>query len=320
MTLVIKIGGAAGTVTANIIHEIAHLVAEGERLVLLHGGSDLTNTLSQRLGHPVRTITSPSGMVSRYTDRETLRIYAMAVAGQINTELVALLQQQGVNALGLSGVDGRLLQARRKSFVRSMTTEGRVQILHDDYTGQIEHVNEALLRQLIDAGYTPVIAPLALSREGEPLNIDGDRAAAAVAVALQADALVMLTNVPGLLTDPENNATLVSTIPADQLAEYMNYAQGRMRKKILGAQEALQGGVPRVYIGSGSLQKVLNGSGTLIESTQIPLERKSLEASPATKLSLLFESHLSNEASASTYGQDRCKELPTVSRDERKLV
>ncbi|HCF83636.1 MAG TPA: [LysW]-aminoadipate kinase, partial [Ktedonobacter sp.] len=93
MTLVIKIGGAAGTVTENIIHEIAQLVAEGQRLVLLHGGSDLTNTLSQRLGHPVRTITSPSGMVSRYTDRETLRIYAMAVAGQINTELVALLQQ-----------------------------------------------------------------------------------------------------------------------------------------------------------------------------------------------------------------------------------
>lgn len=298
MTLVVKIGGAAGTVTANIIHEIARSVAEGQCLVLLHGGSDLTDTLSQRLGHPVRTITSPSGMVSRYTDRETLRIYAMAVAGQINTELVALLQQHGVNALGISGVDGRLLQARRKSFVRSMTAEGRVQILHDDYTGRIEQVNEALLRQLLDAGYTPVIAPLALSREGEPLNIDGDRAAAAVAVALQADALVMLTNVPGLLTDPENNATLVSTIPADQLAEYMNYARGRMRKKLLGVQEALQGGVPRVYIGSASLQKVLNGSGTLIESTQIPLERKRLEAIPATKLSL----------------------LPTVSRDERKLV
>lgn len=276
MTLVVKIGGAAGTVTENIIHEIARSVAEGQRLVLLHGGSDLTNTLSQRLGHPIRTITSPSGMVSRYTDRETLRIYAMAVAGQINTELVALLQQQGVNALGLSGVDGRLLQARRKSFVRSMTAAGRVQILHDDYTGQIEQVNEALLRQLLDAGYTPVIAPLALSREGEPLNIDGDRAAAAVAVALQADALVVLTNVPGLLTDLENDATLIGTISADQLAEYMSYAKGRMRKKLLGAQEALQGGVPRVYIGSASLQKVLNGSGTMIESTQIPLERSTV--------------------------------------------
>jgi acetylglutamate/LysW-gamma-L-alpha-aminoadipate kinase len=212
-------------------------------------------------------------MVSRYTDRETLRIYAMAVAGQINTELVALLQQQGVNAFGLSGVDGRLLQARRKSFVRSMTAEGRVQLLHNDYTGRVEWVNEALLRLLLDAGYTPVIAPLALSGEAEPLNIDGDRAAAAVAVALKADALVMMTNVPGLLTDPENNATLISTIPAGQLAEHMIYAQGRMRKKLLGAQEALQGGVPRVYIGSTSLLDVLNGSGTTIESSQIPMER-----------------------------------------------
>lgn len=273
MTVVIKLGGAAGTVTTDIIHEIAQCVAHGQRLVLLHGGSDLTNTLSQRLGHPVRTITSPGGMVSRYTDRGTLQIYTMAVAGQINTELVAVLQQQGVNAFGLSGVDGRLLLARRKSSVRSMTAQGRVQILHDDYTGQIEQVNGVLLRQLLDAGYIPVIAPLALSREGEPLNIDGDRAAAAVAVALKADALVMLTNVPGLLTDPGNNATLVNTIPADQLAEYTRYAQGRMRKKLLGAQEALQGGVPRVYIGNASLQKVLNGSGTVIKSTHILLER-----------------------------------------------
>src|SRR5260370_8019959 len=96
----------------------------------------------------------------------------MEVAGQINTELVALLQQRGVNALGLAGVDGRLLLARRKSIVRSVTPEGRVQILRDDYTGQIEHVNDALLRQLLDAGYTPVIAPLALTQEGTPLNTD----------------------------------------------------------------------------------------------------------------------------------------------------
>ena len=163
MTLVVKVGGSAGIITGNIVHEIAQCVAEGQRIVVLHGGSDLTNTLSEQLGHPVRMITSPGGMVSRYTDRETLCIYAMAVAGQINTELVACLQQQGVNALGLAGVDGRLLLARRKSIVRSLTPEGRQQILRDDYTGQVEQVNDALLWQLLDAGYTPVIAPLALS-------------------------------------------------------------------------------------------------------------------------------------------------------------
>ena len=273
MLLVVKIGGSAGTNTTNILDEIAHYVNSENRVVLLHGGSDLTNTLSQRLGHPVRMITSPGGMVSRYTDSETLSIFAMAVAGQVNTELVALLQQRGVDALGLAGVGGRLLLARRKSVVRSVTPEGRVQVLHDDYTGQVEHVNDALLRQLLDDGYTPVIAPLALSREGERLNVDGDRAAAAVATALHADALVILTNVPGLLTDPADDTTLIHTIPADQLADYMGYAQGRMRKKLLGAQEALQRGIPRVYIGSTSLLAVLNGSGTTIEASLIPEER-----------------------------------------------
>ena len=265
MTLVVKIGGSAGVTTLNIAREIAQCVAKGQRIVVLHGGSDLTNTLSERLGHPVHMITSPSGMVGRYTDSETLSIYAMAVAGQINTELVACLQQQGVNAFGLAGVDGRLLLARRKSVVRAVTPEGRTQVLRDDYTGRIEQVNAALLLQLLDAGYTPVIAPLALSWEGERLNVDGDRAAAAVAVALKANTLVIMTNVPGLLTNPADNTTLIRTIPAEKLAEFMQYAQGRMRKKLLGAQEALQDGVSQVCIGSTSLLSVLNGAGTTIE-------------------------------------------------------
>jgi [amino group carrier protein]-L-2-aminoadipate 6-kinase len=273
MTLVVKIGGGAGITTVNIVHEIAQCVADGQHVVVVHGASDLTNELSERLGHPVRMITSPGGMVSRYTDSETLRIYAMAVAGQINTELVANLQQQGVNALGLAGVDGRLLVARRKAVVRSVTPDGRVQIQRDDYTGQIEHVNDVLLRQLLDAGYTPVIAPLALSHEGERLNVDGDRAAAAIAAALHADALIIMTNVPGLLSNPEDNATLIRAIPAECLADYMEYAMGRMRKKLLAAQEALQGGVSRIYIGSTSLLEVLHGSGTTIEASPIIRER-----------------------------------------------
>ncbi len=273
MTIVVKIGGSNGVATTNIVCEIAQCVADGQRIVVLHGGSDLTNTLSERLGHPVRMITSPGGMVSRYTDSETLSIYAMAVAGQINTDLVASLQKQGVNALGLAGVDGRLLLARRKSAIRSVTPDGRVQILRDDYTGQIEHVNDALLRQLLDVGYTPVIAPLALSMDGERLNVDGDRAASAVAAVLHADALVIMTNVPGLLANPEDQASVINTIPTDQLADYVQYAHGRMRKKLLGAQEALQNGVPRVCIGSNSLLDVLDGAGTVIESVPTNVER-----------------------------------------------
>jgi acetylglutamate/LysW-gamma-L-alpha-aminoadipate kinase len=96
------------------------------------------------------------------------------------------------------------------------------------------------------------------------LNVDGDRAAAAVAAALHADALVIMTNVPGLLANPDDHTTLIRTIPAAHLPDYMRYAQSRMRKKLLGAQEALQGGVSRVHIGNASLVDVLNGAGTTI--------------------------------------------------------
>jgi acetylglutamate/LysW-gamma-L-alpha-aminoadipate kinase len=208
-------------------------------------------------------------MTSRYTDSETLRVFAMAL-GQINTELVAALQQQGVNALGLAGVDGRLLLARRKSVVRTLTPEGRTQIVRDDYTGQIEQVNATLLEQLLSAGYMPVIAPLALGHEGERLNVDGDRAAAAVAAALHAETLAIMTNVPGLLSDPHDATTLLRSIPAQRLDEYMQYAQGRMRKKLLGASEALQAGVRHVVIGNASLQDVLQGAGTTISAALVP--------------------------------------------------
>lgn len=270
MTLVIKIGGAAGVATERALDEIAAYLSKpgrDRRLVLVHGGSDLTNELAHEMGREVRTLTSPGGMTSRYTDRETLRIYAMAVAGQINTELVAQLQGRGINALGLAGVDGRLLLARRKSAIRALTPTGRVQIVRDDYTGQIEHVNAQLLNMLLATGYLPVIAPLALSHAGERLNVDGDRAAAAIAGALDADELVIATNVPGLLRTVDDPTSLIRRIEAERMGEYTTYAQGRMRKKLLGAQEAIAGGVRRVHIGNASLHELLNGHGTTIEAS-----------------------------------------------------
>ncbi len=285
MTLVIKIGGAAGVATDRILDEIAHyLVKPGtdRRLVLVHGGSDLTNELATALGREVRVLTSPGGMTSRYTDSETLRIFAMAVAGQINTELVAHLQRRGINALGLAGVDGRLLLARRKTAIRTLTPEGRVQIVRDDYTGQIEQVNTHLLNTLLDAGYVPVIAPLALSYEGERLNVDGDRAAAAIAGTLGAAELAIVTNVAGLLRNPSDPSTLIRHIEAGQLETYTLYAQGRMRKKMLGAKEALASGVKRITIGNASLEELLNGVGTVIETATMTHVAEIATREPAT--------------------------------------
>jgi acetylglutamate/LysW-gamma-L-alpha-aminoadipate kinase len=267
--IVTKAGGNGHLDIEAVCTDIAELVQHGEQVVLVHGGSHETNVYSEKLGHPPRFVTSTSGVVSRYTDRETLEIFAMVTAGRINKLLVERLQQLGVNAIGLSGLDGRLVVGKRKQALR-IVENGKRKVLRGDYSGQIEQVNTALLETLLAAGYVPVIAPLALSHEGEALNVDGDRIAAAISTALQAEALIVLSNVPGLLSDYPDEKSLIPYIPLAEAAEHLDhYARGRMKKKMLGAIEALHDGVGKVIIADGRvgqpLRKALAGQGTVIE-------------------------------------------------------
>lgn len=265
--IVVKLGGTGGVDFSAICRDAAGLLAQGQPLVLVHGGSAEANALGESLGHPPRFITSPSGYTSRYTDRRTLEIFAAAVNGKVNTLLVEQLQGRGVNALGLSGMDGRLMLAARKDAIQSIES-GKRKIIRDDYTGKIEQVNAALLESLLAGGYTPVIAPLAVSPAGEALNVDADRAAAMVAVALRAETLILLTAVPGLMRSFPDETTLIHSLPQARLAEALVYAEGRMKKKVLGAEEALKGGVKRVIIADGRvaapISNALAGKGTVI--------------------------------------------------------
>ncbi len=245
--IVIKLGGAAGVSVAPVLADVAHLAAQGRPVILVHGTSAAADDLAGRVGIPVRHLTSPSGHVSRYTNPQMLELYVMAAAGGVNKALVAELQRMGCNALGLSGVDGRLLVARRKDAVRAIEG-GRQRIVRDDYTGQIEAVNGALLELLLGAGITPVVAPLRSGLGGERLNVDGDRAAAMIAGASGADALVILSNVPGLLAEYPDEASLVRHVPAEHLHTVEHLAQGRMKKKLLAAKEALEQSVPTVVL------------------------------------------------------------------------
>jgi acetylglutamate/LysW-gamma-L-alpha-aminoadipate kinase len=265
--------------------DLAALAADGFPLVLVHGTSAAADALAARVGLPVRHITSPSGHVSRYTDPETLEIYVAAAAGQVNKGLVADLQRLGCNAVGLSGVDGRLLTARRKDAVRAVEN-GRQRIIRDDYTGQLETANGELLRLLLNAGYMPVVAPLALGVEGERLNVDGDRAAALLAASLSADALILLSNVPGLLRSFPDEASLIRHVPATGLAAVEGFAQGRMKKKLLATREALDRGVGRVIIADSRrtqpIRAALAGEGTVISDCRLPIADFSLRQEPAT--------------------------------------
>ena len=267
--IVVKAGGNGDLNVDAVCTDVAALVQEGTKVVLVHGGSHETNVISEKLGHPPRFVTSVSGHVSRYTDRETLEIFAMVTAGRINKLLVERLQRMGVNAIGLSGLDGRLLEGKRKSTLR-IVENGKRKVLRGDYSGMIRRVNASLLRTLLDAGYVPVVAPLAVSFEGEALNVDGDRVAAAISSALKAQALIILSNVPGLLRHFPDESTVIPHILPEQAPKLLDlYAQGRMKKKVLGAIEALNDGVGSVVIADGRvprpLYRALDGQGTVIQ-------------------------------------------------------
>lgn len=266
--LVVKLGGAEGIDLDAFARDVAAVIRSGRRVVVVHGGSHATSTLAEQLGHPPTFITSPSGHTSRRTDRRTLEILQMACRGLVSQGLVERLQREGVNAAGLSGMDGRIWEGIRKEVVRSVE-DGRVRLIRDDYTGTVERVNADLLRGLMDLGLTPVLSPPAISVKNEPINVDADRAAGRTAAALGAEALLLLSNVPGLLRQFPDESSLARRVARSEIEAAAAWAQGRMKKKVLGAGEALTGGVRRVVIGDARgrepVTRALAGEGTVIE-------------------------------------------------------
>jgi acetylglutamate/LysW-gamma-L-alpha-aminoadipate kinase len=265
--IVVKVGGGKGIPIEAVCQDVRTLVGRGERLILVHGASHETNLLSTALGKPPRFVTSISGVESRYTDRDTLEIFAMAYVGKMNKLFVERLQQLGVNAVGLCGADGRSMEGERKAAIK-IVENGKRKVLRDDFTGRVEKINTDLLTLLLEHGYTPVLCPPALSYESEIINVDGDRAAAVLAAACQAETLVILSNVPGLLRDVNDTHSLVQRIDKAHLLSYMDLALGRMKHKMMGAAEALKQGVGTVILGDARrehpIQQALQGQGTVI--------------------------------------------------------
>jgi acetylglutamate/LysW-gamma-L-alpha-aminoadipate kinase len=265
--IVLKVGGSEGINYDFIADDIAELLKSGQSLIVVHGGSALTNKVAEQLGHPPQFVTSVSGFTSRRTDRRTLEIFEMVYCGQVNKSMVEKLQRRGVNAVGLSGLDGRIWEGSRKGAIK-IIQNGRKRVIRDDYTGKVEKVNTALLQTLIDAGTLPVLTPPAISYEGEAINVDGDRAAAATAAAFKAEALIILSNVPGLLEKFPDEASLIRHIPTAKLDQFMSVAEDRMKKKIMGAQEALAQGIGQVVFADGRVERpvrrALAGEGTVI--------------------------------------------------------
>jgi acetylglutamate/LysW-gamma-L-alpha-aminoadipate kinase len=285
VTTVVKIGGARAVDPAGALSDVASLREDGEDVAVVHGGSTAVDETLERLGIEPEYVETPSGVVGRFTDAETMEVFEM-VFGHLNTQLVAGLQSQGVDAVGLNGVDGKLLYGPRKSAVR-VVEDGTRKIKRGDHSGAIKRVNSDLLETLFEDGYTPVASPPMAGedsearsasnessgagtdpRDGEvvPVNTDADRSAAHIAGALEAT-LVLLTDVEGIYADPDDPETLIESVetPADW-ADLADAAEGFMERKAMAIEEAIDGGAEEVVVADANAESpilsALDGGGT----------------------------------------------------------
>jgi acetylglutamate/LysW-gamma-L-alpha-aminoadipate kinase len=266
--LVVKCGGHAAVNHEAVCADVADLVRAGRSVVLVHGGSADIDRLADRLGVPHRRLTGPEGRIARYTDPVMLDVVVTALAGIVKPRLLVSLAKAGVQAAGLTGLDAGLLRARRPAAIRAVVDgEGGPRVVRDDHGGRIVEVDTRLVMRVLEAGAIPVISPPALSPEGECVNVDADRAAAALAGALRAETLVLLTGAPGVLSRPGDESSLLREcqLPAAGLPPF---AQGGMRSKLMAARDALHSGVETVLVAdgrrTGSVRAALAGAATRV--------------------------------------------------------
>lgn len=279
MTTVVKIGGARAVDPAGAVSDIAAQVEDGEEIVVVHGGSSAVDELLEELGEEPDYVTTPGGVTGRFTDARTMQVFTMAMVGRVNSELTLALQNAGVDALGLSGIDGGLLTGPRKSAVRVLE-DGKKKIRRGDHSGKIEHVNVELLSLLLEAGYTPVISVPMLADDGVAVNADADRAAAAVAGAMGAQ-LVLLTDVSGVYRDPADPETRIDVVDSPaSMADVRAAAEGFMTRKVMAAVEALEGGAAVVLIADANAAEPVTAAAGRGEATRITPD--ALEEAEAT--------------------------------------
>ncbi len=261
-TFVVKYGGAAMVderLKAQVMQDIVLLRTVGIKPVLVHGGGKEVSEVMQRMGLQPRFA---GGL--RVTDAETMEIVEMVLAGTTNKGIVSLIHRAGGKAVGLSGKDGNLLVARK-------LTPGGNDI---GYVGEVTQVNAEVIEVLAAAGYIPVISSVAIGQDGESYNVNADHAAGAIAAALCAEKLIVLTDVPGVLANLNDPTSLISEMSVAQAEELLRNgkAESGMAPKLEACITALRSGVQRAHIIDGRqphaiLMEVFtdHGVGTMIK-------------------------------------------------------
>ena len=264
MKLLVKIGGSASIDLETVSADLG--LVDDASLVIVHGANALRDSLATRLGVEKQVVTSVSGYDSVFSDDEAIDLLLMAYAGLRNKRLVEALQRHGVNAVGLTGLDGALIRGRRNRGIR--VREGEKTLIKRDLSGKPVVVNRKLLGLLLDNGFAPVLTVPIVDEQGVAVNSENDDIVALLDVTLKPDVVIQLIEAPGYLEDPRDMASLVPRMTWAELAELEAEATGRMKRKMLALKRlgARQGA--RVMLADGRskhpVRDALAGRGTLI--------------------------------------------------------
>ncbi|HWO02643.1 MAG TPA: acetylglutamate kinase [Blastocatellia bacterium] len=253
----------------SLAEEITLCQQVGINIAVVHGGGKQLTTIAERLGISQRIVNG-----RRVTDAETLEVAKMVFAGQINTDIVSALRRSGAETVGLSGLDGDIIHARRREIQRVLNQEtGEVETIDYGHVGDIVEINARLLRLLLENGYVPVISSLGADEQGNVYNINADTIAAEIAVMLQAEKLVLLTDVDGILRDREDPLSRISRMSVEEAERLVRerVVSSGMLPKIAAIAHLIRRGVQSAHIINGSKRNALlhevftdEGAGTMI--------------------------------------------------------
>ena len=258
-TIVVKYGGNAmidDALKAQVMEDVVLLSLIGVKVVLVHGGGPEINGLMEKLGKKPEFV---DGL--RVTDAETMDIVQMVLAGKVNKTLVNMLENKGGRAVGLSGMDGRLIEAAQK--------DPRL-----GYVGEVVKIHPAPITDLLEKGYIPVVSTIGCDRAGNAYNVNGDTAAAYIAGSLGAERMLLMTDIAGILRDKDDPASLISEITVDEAAALREKGviSGGMIPKVDCCVKAIKAGVKRVVIMDGRIPHSIlmelltdEGAGTMVK-------------------------------------------------------
>jgi len=263
---IIKIGGG---VTINHQTIIKGLNKLERSFLVVHGANALRDDLAQKLNCKIQRATSPSGYSCVLTNNQSMDIFLMAYAGLRNKRLVELAQQNNINAIGLTGLDGGLISGNRKQTIRIKEND-KVKMIRNDLSGRPAKINTNLIELLVSAQYVPFICPPILSEQSQAINTENDNIVSLLVKELKnINTVIHFMEAPGLLADKDDEFSLIKEIKISELEEAENkYTAGRMKRKMLAVKEAFDYGVEKVIFADGRVENaidlVLEGGGTII--------------------------------------------------------